>query len=263
MENILRGNSTPAAERLLWQRGASDALLQKRYGIVRGARLLASGVPMADVVARTSVKSADIRNMFPAARRSVKAACGPGRTSTRDAAPAFNVFADAAGAATPAVPKRAAASCSAAPPIKACRAAPAAATPRSAVGAGLALASLAIVSAAAAGGACATPLPALAVAAASFAVPSGAVPVPPVAPVVPVAVAPVAVALLVTKEPGHLRRGRGRTLAPRLGRERLPPLPQECHLPDEPLHRLLLLLVGKRAVVVAGRPHTAHGKQPV
>ena len=189
MENILRGNSTPAAERLLWQRGASDALLQKRYGIVRGARLLASGVPMADVVARTSVKSADIRNMFPAARRSVKAACGPGRTSTRDAAPAFNVFADAAGAATPAVPKRAAASCSAAPPIKACRAAPAAATPRSAVGAGLALASLAIVSAAAAGGACATPLPALAVAAASFAAPSGAVPVPPVAPVVPVAVA--------------------------------------------------------------------------
>ena len=112
VENILLNNSTPAAERLLWQRGASDAQLKKRYGIVRGARLLASGVPMADVVARTSAKSADIRSMFPAAKRNVKAARGPGRTSTRDAVPAFKVLADAAVAATPTGPKRAAAGCS-------------------------------------------------------------------------------------------------------------------------------------------------------
>ena len=72
MENILRANSTPDAEKLLWQRRAGcEEAKQKRLVLVRGARLSANGVPMSEVFARTGLVHKEINKIFPAAKRDI------------------------------------------------------------------------------------------------------------------------------------------------------------------------------------------------
>ena len=59
VENILRNNTTAAAEALLYQRTArSDEELLKRYQVVEAAKLRTKGVPLGEVFERTGVTMA-------------------------------------------------------------------------------------------------------------------------------------------------------------------------------------------------------------